>query len=128
MASMIDMERLRGTAAATHRAGGRGGGGVDDIHRRLTAVESSVETVRTVTGQTHADVSAIKAQIPHLATKADLQGVRTELQEVRIEIRTDIAQLRGEFHAFQTRMIQWFVGTAIALTTCCFTLLKLMHP
>jgi chromosome segregation ATPase len=127
MASMIDTERFRGTAAAAHRTGGRGGGGVDDIHRRLTAVESSVDAVRTETGVIHSDVSAIKAQIPHLAIKADLQEVKTALQEVRTEVKADIAQLRGEFHAFQTRMIQWFVGTAIAVTTACFTLFKMMH-
>lgn len=32
------------------------------------------------------ELSAIKAEIPHLATKADLEGVRTEIQSVRTEI------------------------------------------
>jgi uncharacterized protein YoxC len=121
MASMIDTESFRGTAAASHRTGGRGGGGVDEIPRRLTAVESTVEGVRKETSIILADVSAIKAQVPHLSTKADLLATKADLQE-------GIAQLRTEFHAFQTRLIQWQIGTGLAVIAAFFAFIKLIRP
>lgn len=80
---------------------------MDETQRRLGVVESTVDAVRTDTGEIRTDVGAIKAEIPHLATKAEVQ-----------QVRTDIA-------AFQAKMIQWFIGTAITMTTAIFALIKL---
>jgi hypothetical protein len=85
MASKIDPEYFRGMAAASQGTHRHRGGGVDDILRRLGFLETSV-------GETRTDVAAIKAQVPHLATKAEI----------------------SELHA---AMIKWIVGTAIACTT-----------
>jgi hypothetical protein len=88
MASIIDADRFRARQAA-RGAGGSDGGNVDDVLRRLGAVEALVT-------ETRVDVGAIKATLPHLATKAELR-----------EVRSDIS-------AMETRMIRWIVGTAIA--------------
>jgi hypothetical protein len=58
------------------RAGGGilngGGGGMDDVLKRLGAVESSVSEIR-------AQVSGIAATIQHLATKSDISAVETAI-------------------------------------------------
>jgi hypothetical protein len=65
-----------------------------------------------------------------MASMIDTERFRgtTETGAIRAEIRQGFAQLRGELQALQTRMMQWFVGTAIAIVTAVFTLLKVMHP
>jgi hypothetical protein len=66
MAKIIDADRFREKSAA-RSAGGSGGGKVDDILKRPSIVESLV-------GEMRVDVGAIKATLPHLATKADIMG------------------------------------------------------
>jgi len=58
---------------------GRGGGHVEDILNRLSNLEAGVSKLKS-------QVSAILAANPHLATKADVMSVRTELAELRWEI------------------------------------------
>ncbi len=69
---------------------------MDDVLRRLGVVESLV-------AETREDVSAIKATLPHLATKADVVATKADINEVRADI-----------NALETRIIRWFVGTTIA--------------
>jgi hypothetical protein len=87
----------RGVASSA--VGGSGGGSVDDILKRLGAVELSLGDVR-------AQVSAITAVIPHLATKADVHDTRAGIQGVRADV-----------NAMETRIIKWIVGTGIASAT-----------
>ena len=61
---------------------------VDDIFRRLGEVET--------------DLSGIKAQIPHLATKADVSDLKASI-------------------------IQWAVGTTIATAGLVFAIAKFVH-
>lgn len=72
---------------------------MDDVLRRLGVVESLVAGTRE-------DVSAIKATLPHLATKADVNEVK------------------GEINALETRIIRWIVGTTIAAAAVAFTIAK----
>ena len=92
MASVIDSDRFRGRAAASQGAGGNGGGTVDDILKRLGVVES-------VIGEMRADVSAIKAVMPHLATKADI-------------------------NALETKIIKWIIGTVITSASLAFAIAR----
>ena len=57
--------------AATRKSGSRGGD-VEDVLKRLGAVESSVAELRV-------QVSGITATIQHLATKADLSAMETKI-------------------------------------------------
>jgi hypothetical protein len=65
---------------------------MDDVLRRLGVVESLV-------AETREDVSAIKATLPHLATKADISSL-------------------------ETKIIRWIVGTTIAVASVAFTIAK----
>jgi hypothetical protein len=93
MATIIDPERFRDKAM--RGAGGSDGGNVDDILRRLGAVES-------LATETRADVSAIKAVLPHLSTKADLSSL-------------------------ETKIIRWLVGTLIGAASLAFTIAKFVN-
>ncbi len=75
---------------------------MDDVLKRLTAVESSVSEIRT-------QVAAMAAVIPHLATKSDIGG------------------LRGEMSALETRLIKWMIGTVIAGGGLAFSIAKFVH-
>lgn len=72
---------------------------MDDVLTRLGAVESDLSTIKV-------DVSAIKAQIPYLATKSEVSDAKNSI-------------------------IQWAVGTTIAATAAAgglaFTIAKFVH-
>ena len=118
-----------------------GGGGVDDILRRLGNVESEVHGISTV--------------MPHLATKADLKaeigqvrveianvrgeiaGVRVEVAEVRVEIaevrgeiaevKTAVAEVRTEVASMETKIIKWTIATVLTTAGLAFSLAKFVH-
>ena len=79
---------------------------MDDVLRRLGVVESLL-------GETRADVSAIRATLPHLATKADIAANKADINEVRADI-----------NALEARIIRWIVGTTIAAASVAFTIAK----
>jgi hypothetical protein len=93
MSDVIESDRLRIKGAASRAAGGGGGGSMDDVMKRLGVVESSVAEIR-------AQVSAITAVLPHLASKADVHALRGEL--------------KSDIHSMEAAIIKWIVGTAIA--------------
>ena len=86
---------------------------MEDILRRLGAVETSVSELKS-------QVSGIVAILPHLATKADVA-----------DVRTDVAQLKGELGAaisgLETRIIKWIVATLLTSTGLAFTIAKFVH-
>ena len=82
---------------------------MDDVLRRLGIVESLVTATRE-------DVSAIKAILPHLATKADV-----------IATKADINELRSDMNSMEARMIRWLVGTTIAAASAAFTIAKVVN-
>lgn len=62
--------------------------------------------------------------------------VRTRLAVIEEQVRNmlanmatkeDIANLRAEIARIESRMLRWFIGTAIALTTLAFAAAKLIH-
>ena len=94
MAEIIDANRFRERAVA-HSRSGQDGGNMDDVLRRLGVVEA-------VVGELRSDVSAMKATIPHLATKADLSDL-------------------------ETRIIRWLVGTTLAAVSAAFAVAKFVN-
>ena len=85
----------------------------DDHEERIRNVEISVATIQAV--------------IPTLATKEDVQAIRTDMEALRGEARADNEALRGEAKAdnealradlyrLETRLIKWMVGSVIAAT------------
>ena len=86
---------------------------MEDILRRLGAVETNVSELKS-------QVSGILAILPHLATKADVA-----------DVGTDVAQLKGEMWAaisgLETRIIKWIVATLLTSTGLAFTIAKFVH-
>ena len=78
----IGADRFRSRAAVSPESGTGSGGQMDDFSKRLSAVEVGVAEIR--------------AQLPHLATKADVHA------------------LRSDMNAMETRILKWMVGTVIS--------------
>jgi hypothetical protein len=106
MGGAIGLEHFRGKRAASLVTGGNDGGNVDDILKRLTALETSYAAIR-------ADLSAVVAVLPHLATKADFCSTKA-----------DIGGLRAEINALETAMIKWIIGTVISTGALAFAIAK----
>ena len=117
MNRVVDSDRYLGGGSVSRVAGGNGGGNVDDILKRLGAVEVGVSDLRV-------QVGAIVAVLPHLATKEDIQGTKVDIQGTRVEIqgtrteiqgvRVEIQSVRADMHAMEARIIKWMIGTSIA--------------
>ena len=82
---------------------------MEDILKRLGSVETHVSELRS-------QVSAILAIIPHLATKADVADVRTE-----------VGQVKADVAAVETAIIKWIVATVLASAALAFTIAKFVH-
>lgn len=64
-----------------------------DIERRPTAVEATLRT---------------------LATKADIQSLRTEIRLVRSEWKADPGEMNADVHAREARLVKWVAGLVVA--------------
>ena len=89
MAAVIESEVLRGKAAASH-----------DKRERVNDMDIGAE------------LQAIKAVLPHLATKADVSELRAEMHK--------------SFGDLKWSMVIWFVGTGLASAALAFTVAKLI--
>ena len=109
---------------------------MDDVLKRLGAVESSVSELRVqVSGiaakipylATHESVNEIKATIPHLATKADVLAAKADVLMVKAEVN----MVRAEMNAMETRIIKWMIATTLSsvglATGLAFSIAKLVH-
>ena len=74
---------------------------VGKLDARLGAVESAVAEIRAL-------VASIAAVMPHLATKADIN------------------QLRSEFYSRESLQLKWLIGTLIASVALACTIAKLV--
>lgn len=122
---------------------------VDDILRRLGNVETDVSELK-------ADVRAISAQMPHLATKEDLTPLKVDIEAIKTsisdlkgelkvenaetkgELRAEIASLRTELKAeiagvrtavvsLETKIIKWIVATVLTATGVAFSIARFVH-
>jgi hypothetical protein len=111
-----------GRRAMTHTSvgSGSGGGGVDEILKRLGNVETYVSELRS-------QVAAILATIPHLATKADLKDGIAEVKTMIADNRTMIADVKTQVASMETAIFKWIVATVIATSAAAFGLAKYLH-
>ena len=56
-------------------------------------------------------VSRIEAVLPHLATKADVAEVRTEIAESEARTAERIAEVRAEMAKSETRTVRWIIAS-----------------
>jgi hypothetical protein len=85
------------------------------VEARIARLESDIGHVKTDVSELRGDMkaandslAAIKATIPHLATRADLNEVA------------------GRMATMETKLIRWFVGTALAIGALAFSIAKFM--
>jgi hypothetical protein len=125
------------------KSNGGGGGDMDEVLKRLGAVETAVS-------ETKVQVDAIAATLPHLATKDDVTAVRVEISGVRVEVaevrtqvagiaavmphlatKADLTAVRVEVAEFGTKLIKWLIATGIAtaglVVTLVITIEKFIH-
>ena len=102
---------------------------MDDISRRLGNVETDVSElraeVRAISATvphlaTAAAVSEILAVIPHLATKADL---KSEIGEVK----TAVANIETKLASMEAAIIKWIIATTLTTAGLAFTIAKFVH-
>ena len=114
---------------------------MDDVLRRLGLLEGDVSVIKTeVAGMaaqfpnlaTKADVEAVKtevagieAQLPHLATKAAVDGIAAQLPH--LATKADVLAIKADISDWKTSIIQWMVGTSIAMAALVFTIAKFVH-
>ena len=93
---------------------GNGGGSVDDdFSRRLGNIENDVAELK-------AEVRAISATIPHLATKADLKA---EIGNVRAEI----GKVETQVASMESAIIKWIIATVLMTSGIAFSIAKFVH-
>lgn len=81
---------------------GSGGGGVDDMLKRLGVLEIGVSELKV-------QVGSIAARLPYLATKAEVGDLKAAISEAK------------------TAIVQWVVGTTIAAAGIAFAVAKFVH-
>jgi hypothetical protein len=104
---------------------GSGGGDMDDVLRRLGSLEKDVSAIKT-------DVAGIVALLPHMATKADVMAIKADVMATKADIAgmmnllPDMAT-KADVADSKTSIIQWMVGTMIAVAALAFTIAKFVH-
>jgi len=96
------------------------GGIVEEILRRLGKVETDVSELKADVSELKPDVRGILTTIPYLATKADVSEVKTEIAGLRTELKVEIAGM-------ESKIIKWFIATALAIATAAFAFAKYLH-
>ena len=110
-----------------------GGGGVDEVFKRLGAVESTVAEIRT-------KVTGMGAVLPSLATKADLtreiSALRTDLDGKITPVRAEISGIaailahlatKADVTESETSVVKWIIGIIIAVAGLAFTIGRYGH-
>jgi hypothetical protein len=105
----FDAGRSRVTAGGL--GAGPGGGDMDDVLRRLGVIEKDVSDIK-------ADVGAIAAQLPQMATKTEVAAIAAQLPHMAT--KADVGDAK-------VSIIQWMVGTTIAVASLAFVIAKFVH-
>jgi hypothetical protein len=101
----------RSRAAAGGLGAGPGGGDMDDVLRRLGVIEKDVSDIK-------ADVAAIAVQLPQMATKTEVAAIAAQLPHMAT--KADVGDAK-------VSIIQWMVGTTIAVASLAFVIAKFVH-
>lgn len=131
----LDFPRDRIVRDNPNRTGGPGGGGMDNLERRVTALEEDVRVIRN-------DLTTLMVRSESFATKADISDIRTEIAALRGELRTEMSTQGGELRTVmstqsgelrtelqkainkQTLLLLTVIPTAFALVTFLFDFFK----
>jgi hypothetical protein len=62
------------------------GGAYDPLASRLSRVEGDAHDLKTVLGELKVMVARIDAQIPHLATKAEIAGLQVKIAGLEVKL------------------------------------------
>jgi hypothetical protein len=98
---------------------------MDDVLGRLGVVESLLADTREV-------VSAIKAALAHLATKAEVNELKADVSAIKATLphlatKADLNGVKSDINALETRVIRWIVGTMLASVSAAFTIAKFVN-
>jgi len=108
---------------------------MDDVLRRLGLLESDVSVIKI-------EVAAISAQLPNMATKEDIALLKADLAQLPyMATKADVALLKADINLVKadinlvkadvsdakTSIIQWTVGTIIAVAALAFSIAKFVH-
>jgi hypothetical protein len=116
---------------------------MDDVLRRLGVIEKDVSDIK-------ADVGAIAAQLPQMATKTEVAAIavqlpqmatKTEVAAIAVQLpqmatKTEVAAIAAQLPHMATKadvgdakvsIIQWMVGTTIAVASLAFVIAKFVH-
>ncbi|MBS0417127.1 MAG: hypothetical protein JSR66_05405 [Proteobacteria bacterium] len=97
---------------------------MEDILKRLGNVEADVSELKL-------NVNTVMATIPHLATKADVKDLRTEMEiqfgSLRADMSAQNGSLRAEMAARETAFIKWMIATVLTAAGLAFTFAKFVH-
>lgn len=96
--NVTPLHRKRDNVAPSGTGGNDGGDMDGDVLVRVDRLEAGTAQIRQDTSSLKVDVGAIRAELTHFATKADLADVKGDL-------------------------IKWIVGTAIAMSTAGITVM-----
>ena len=67
------------------------------------------------------EIAEVRAEL-----RTETGNIRTEIAEVRIELRTETGSIRTEIANLETRLIRWMVGTVIATAALTFGILRFL--
>lgn len=98
--------------------------GMDDLTARVGRLE-------VIAADTRADVAAIKATLPHLATREQLAGLEAKLEARIGGLDARIERVDGNISRMEASMVKWAVGLTLACGSVAgslaFTAAKLIH-
>jgi hypothetical protein len=138
MNAMVELDECRDEVRFPSRvrvgnSNGGGGGDMDELLKRLGAVETAVSETKV----------QVAATLPHLATKDDVRveisAVRVEVAEVKAQVagiaaviphlatKADLGAVRAEIAELGTKLISWLVATGIATAGLVVTAMKFVH-
>jgi chromosome segregation ATPase len=90
-----------------------------DLHSMRGGLEAANESITAI----RVDVSAIKATLPHLATRDELKSVEGSLSA---RINAVEGRLDAKINALEARLIRWMVGTTLTTAGLAFTFARLV--
>ncbi|PIL44787.1 hypothetical protein CR105_12850 [Massilia eurypsychrophila] len=87
------------------------------MEHRMTALETRFDTILP-TLATKADVEILRAEIDTLriSMKADSAAIRAELENTALRMEVKFHELRGDMHEMHASIKTWMLGTVISMT------------
>jgi hypothetical protein len=113
MSAAIKFDEGRGGAMS-----GDGEGGMNDVLKRLGAVETSVV-------ETRIQVASIAAIIPTVATQATVESIAATIPH--LAAKADLNELKSEVGHMETRIIKWMIATVLTTAGLAFSIAKFVH-